>query len=651
MKQSFFNPEVHSLPFANFYYYVCGAKWGAVCGGMCCMVLSKFYKGELVDCEMARGPTETDIWNLQVGIIGCDIYKSCRWGRSMTAVDKIYANIAVGKPTLLYLDLKDNSLADDHFVVAHAIDDSDTSKRKIYIYDPNFVYKRHYCGNPTQEYCDDPSDPGSRLYWKNSYLEVNYTDQSVALVNRGSSERVLGFKWYGEDNTGIQVSYYTDERDVQHSFDMELVSTNPPEILKTIPLISHNIKVSKEGTVPADLTMYGASGEYYQSGNNLIPRGLESEFDSFIPYNAIQTGSGSFEKTLKVYQRFESSYTPYSITLKSNYLEKSLELSFSLPALRTFTAFVHGRNPGYRDAYENIVDDPIISITDLAFNDVQQVELASETDQPPVNRVYTPFTEDDVEEAKRRKLSIFDPIIYLGYIKSDVNIELTHNGLYTGATVKLSYGSSSTERPFTGNAVTFDLPGGNQQLYAANAMKDLRFDVIGGGISSKFSNTFHATLQYRCLIIHTPNFPDPHQTEFDVFARYFEEILIHIPHSPRVAELENRFNRELEKNTGVDKEKYKKIFTEELIKAFSTRAKTMGNRKKILGDFITCYRQYDAFRKQRIGFIMAKSKNIKELNQNLKALEIQMRPLIGRALIQKKTFMRMLTEFLKSEWK
>ncbi|HEY4789125.1 MAG TPA: hypothetical protein VIH57_23915, partial [Bacteroidales bacterium] len=481
MKSSYLNPEVHSLTFRNFAHTVCGVSGCFQCGGMCCMVLSKFYKGELIDCESVRKSFENGIWNRQLGIIGSDIYKSCRWGKSMDAVDKISDNIDVGKPTLLYLDLKDWSLVDDHFVVAYAMDDISSNVKQIYIYDPNYVYKRHFCNDPTKTYCIDPDYPNSTLKNKESYLELNYTDETVILVNGSSSEPVRGFKWYGQDETGIPVSHYTDERAVQHSCDITLISTNPPELINGKPVISHNIKISKTGNVPADLKLWWEGDhQLYESDDNLFPVALKDDFGSSVKHVGLQCGNGYVDKTYRVYQNYAPS-NPATIVLRSNFLEKSLQLMYDTPEIETFTAFAEGTTPQLKHYYPAMVDNQIMKIQGLDREHVEEVEKVPDAygDALPVNRVSFQFIGDDWQSAiNDGTYSLVDPVFYLGYIKSNVVVEITHNGLYVKAKTKMtSDDPSSVEKEFTDDVVTFTLPGGNKTLYDSNARKTLNFEI------------------------------------------------------------------------------------------------------------------------------------------------------------------------------
>jgi hypothetical protein len=135
--------------------------------------------------------------------------------------------------------------------------------------------------------------------------------------------------------------------------------------------------------------------------------------------------------------------------------------------------------------------------------------------------------------------------------------------------------------------------------------------------------------------------------DMDIFARYFEKILINIPHSPKVAELEKWFSRELAKNPGIDVNKFKKIFCDRLISTFTTQAKASRNTRKLYKNFIESFQAYAGFRKERIEFIVAQSKNVKEFKQNYEILENQMRPLIGGALINKDPFRGTITKLIK----
>lgn len=656
MKSSYFNPEVHSFTFSNFEHVVCGVSWGFQCGGMCCNVLSKFYNGELIDCESARGSFSDDIWNDQVGIISSDIYKSCGWDRSTAAIQKISENIDIGKPTLVYLDKEDWNLVDDHFVVAFAIDDISDSIKRVYLYDPNYVYKRHFCGNPPQEYCIDPSDPNSTLANFKSYLEINSLDKTVVLKNGTSSAPILGFKWYGQDQTGIPVSYYTDEKAVQHSCNISLISRNQPELINNIPLISHTIKISKEGNVPADLRLwYEFNQDLYESGGDLLfPVGLNNVFSSARKHIGLQAGNGYIDKTYKVYQNFAPS-NPITIVLKSNFVEKSLILTFTKPAIKTFTAFLEGSTPHPVGYEADSVNNQIIEIQGLSSDNVIEVEKVPDNyrGEVPVNTVFINYTGTNWESAiNSGAYTLFEPVLYLGYINRNVYTELTHNGLYTGARVKMTFnGSTPVEKDFINNAVTFTFPKGDKKLYDSNASKTISFEIKGGGISANFSESFSAILQYRCLIVHEPLVRRFNIELMDVFGRYFEELLIRIPHSIRILELEQRFNREFEKHPGMDREKYKKIFCEQLMKNFVIESKTFWNRKRIYNDFITSFHAYDDYRKERIRIILKKSKNSKERKQKLEILEAQMRPLIGKTLIAKEAFGRCLKKVLKREWK
>jgi hypothetical protein len=681
MKTSYFNPEVHSFPFRNFVH--CGILQ---CGGMCCTVLSKFYKGKLIDCDGKRTSFVNEIYNKQVGIIGSDINKSCRWGKSMDAINKISENIDIGKPTLLYLDLEDWDLVHDHFVIAFAIDDIPDSVKRVYIYDPNYVYKRHYCNDPKKEvFCIDPAyhkknppdDYDTTVRNFESYLEVNYIKETVNLYYRKYLDaisipftspapvpdpapllltaKVLGFKWYGQDRTGIPVSYYTDESNIQHSCDIKLISNNPPEILDTKPLISHTIKISKDGNIPADLKLWWEGGQdLYESEANLFPDILKSEFGPSGNHKGLQSGGGHIDKTYKVYQNYSPS-NPATILLQSNFIEKRLQLTFDKPALKTFTTFLKGTTPHRKPYYFDDVNNQIIKIQGLNQDNVVQVDKVPEgyAEALPINHVSFSFKGDDWHSAvDSGAFSLVEKIFYLGYINSNVVIELTHNGLYSGATVKMSSNDPlPIENPFIDNTVTFTLPKGTPELYNSNALKPLYFKIKGGGISAEFSESFSAVLQYRCLIIHEPLFSLPEIVEIDVFARYFEKLLRNIPHTQLLPQLENRFNFELAKHSGMDRERFKEFFYEQLISRFVNKSKTFWYRKRIHKNFIQSFRANEEYRKERVNFIINKSKNFQELKQNFEILEDQMRPLIGKALIAKRPFKRVITNVLKREWK
>lgn len=648
MKTSYFNPEVHSFTFINFNHVVCGVSWGAQCGGMCCTVLSKFYKGELIDCESAKSNFEGDIWNNQLGIIGSDCYKSCRWGDSLNAINGISQNIELyHKPTLLYLDQVDWSLTEDHFVVAYAIDDIVNGIQKVYVYDPNYAYKRHFCSNP--EYRNNSVKNFQH------YLEVNYNNQTVS--KQYENRTILGFKWYGQNPTGIPVSHYTDERNIQHSSNINLVRINPPQIIGNKPVISHTIEISKNGNVPADLKLKLKGGpDLYESGQNLFPYNLNNVFNGATKYIGLQTGKGSINQSFKVYQNYAPSNTA-TIILQSNLEEKSLQLPFPKPAIENFSAYIKGAQFNRESYSHEHIDKQIIKVQGLDKNSVVEVEKIKDGYSGPlpssVARVY--YNEDEWQEGiNTGAFTLFKPIFYLGYIKSNIVIELMHNGLYTNASAIMTPdGQSPVNSQFNAGMVTFTLPGGNKTLYDTNATKTINFKVSGSGITSEFIESFSAVLQYRCLIIHEPVMKRPIDKyyDIDIFARYFGKLLINNPHLPGIPEMENKFKKEFAKHQDMDKEKFKEIFSEQIIKRFEVKSKTILNRKELLNDFIDSYNVYDSYRKDRTDFILTRSKNFQELKLNFDILEDQMRPVIGRILSGKKTFKKVIKNVLKSEWR
>ncbi len=688
MKTSYFNPEVHSLTFRNFNHIVCGRGWGYQCGGMCCTVLSRFYKGTLIDCESHRKSFEEEIWNHQVGVIGVDPDKYPGWGKSLDAINKISENIDNGKPTLLYLRFEDKhdpldvNLLNDHFVIAYALDDISDIIKRVYIYDPNYVYKRHYCNDPAKTYCIDPADNYVTIKNFDSYLEVNFKDKTITLNNgkvfRDSTGNpvlpvqgpfivpvpvpaidttpVLGFKWYGQDaSPGLHVRWYTDEKDVQHSCDITLIANNPPEILNSKPLISHTIRISKDGNVPADLKLWWEGyRDLYESGDSLFPEELKGEFDSPVKHTGLQCEKNPYGKTYKVYQNFAPS-NPARIILQSDFLEKHLQLTFAKPAIESFTSFMEGTTPQRRHYYPDIVNDQIMKLQGLNQNNVEQVTRIPEgyKEALPVNHVSFSYDGDDLQSAiNSGAYSLFEPVFYLGYIKRKVLVELTHNGLYKGATVTLtSNGSLIGEDTFSNNAVTFTLPEVDRKIYDFNDLKPLNFEITGGEISAGFSESFNTFLQYGCLIIHEPLIHKPHLKDFDVFARYFEKLLINIPHTQRIPQLENKFNLESAKHPEIERDKFKAIFCEQLTDRFVSKTKTMWNRKRLIRNFIDSFHSYNTFRKDRVDLIINHSKNLQELNQHFELLEDQMRPLIGRVLISKRPFRRVIRKVLKRKWK
>jgi hypothetical protein len=665
MKTSYFNPEVHSLPFLNSGYVLCGVTYYQ-CGGMCCTVLDNFYKGKLISCESSRSTFGSDITNKQVGIIGSDPMKSCDFGEVSTAIPRITKNISEGKPTLLYLDLEWGYL-NDHFVIAYAIHDISPDLVHVYIYDPNWVYKRHYCNDHKGSLCIDPGYTDRTLKNFESYLEVDYKTKKVTLFNGTDNRNVPGFKWYGLGQTpgSIPVSSYTGECNVGHNCYITLEKENAPEIINNIPVISHKIKISKNGNVAADLKLdwEGCQDLFYESADKLFPINLKDLFSKAEKHTGLQAGSGKIEKKYTVYQNYAPSDTA-TIILQSNFIKKSLQIAFTKPAIETFATYAEGANYTRKSYSVANIDNQIINIQGLDKNNVVEVERIPDgyTGPQPACSAFFSYNEDDKKEIKKTEaFTLYPSIYYLGYIKSNIVIEIMHNGRYTDAyAVMTPDGQGPINKKFDAGTVTFTLKGGSKALYDANASQTINFKISGGGVSSEFTESFNVVLQYRCLIIHRPDImrkPDltvrrkPFMEDYEIFARYFEKSMINNLHTSRIPELENRFNLELAKHPGMDKEEFKALFSEQLIKRFVDKSTTFWNHKKLYRNFIDSYNTNETYRKERTDFILTRSKNFEELKRNFEILEDQMRPLIGKTLIAKRSFERVLTKVLKREWK
>lgn len=649
MKKSYFNPEVHSLPFSNFSHEVWGVSWGFQCGGMCTIVLRRFYDGILIDCEAKRESFEDDIWDAQFYIISKDCYKSCHWGKSIKAVEELSERIDIGKPTLLYLNQEDDSLVADHYVIAYAMEEKPDGIKKIFTYDPNYVYKRCYCNAPNVT---------DKIKNGDTWLELDYNQEIVTKVssNVQTVRTVIpGFKRYEN------ISDFVHEKNIQHSCEINRLSLNPPTIINNTPVISHSIKISKDGSVAADLKLaIQGNQDLFEQGDNLYPSTLMHCFGSTSPNDhhkhlGLQSGAGVAEIIYNFFEEYDSTNSP--ITLQSNFIEKNLALGFPKPRIETFTAFAdnstHQRlEMGYtnRQGIGNVFE-----IQGLNMDNVVECEKVPDNYQSklPVNIVS--FVADDYKSAiNLGTYDLFKPLFYLGYVRSNVLVELAHNGLYSGGTVKMnSYNPTSIEnKEFVEDAVIFTLPGGTQELYNSDALKANDFVIKGKDVSSQFSESLSAILQYRCLIIHEPLIHRPHTIkDFDVFAKYFLKILINIPNSPLGTQLKNKFKLELAKNPRIEKKKFEEFFNKKFIDTLSNEIRTFNNPEQLKKDIFDSFQLYDNYIKERMYFILSISKNFQGLLKNSAILEDQIVRLIGLVLTGKKSFNDVITNNLKHEWR
>lgn len=353
MKTSYFNPEVHSFPFSNYYL--------GVCGGMCCTALIEFYKGSLIGCKYNKWSYDKSIIFEQVNIVCANTKKEGLWGQTLSAIDEITKNIDnYHRPTLLYLD-QQWGVHKDHFVIAYAIDDIDTNgNQMVFIYDPNAIYKLHFCEEPAL--CSD--------YYSNKnfshFLRVDHHNKKVYKPYSKDHPIINGFKWYGAGAT-YSLDNITGEKNIEHSCNITPILLNQSETListkepnTTRKVVYDVIKVSKRGNISANLTLYLQKNiVLFESGDNLFPDNLKDFFET--PYDRFkrlyyknkklekillnlsgqykehigpQIGKGYFEKTYKVYRDDSLANSPI-LTLKSNFIEKSINLESAMSEMIT----------------------------------------------------------------------------------------------------------------------------------------------------------------------------------------------------------------------------------------------------------------------------------------------------------------------------
>lgn len=650
IKYSYFNPEVHSLVFDNFT--ICDANQ---CGGMCCMVLTKFYGGTLLGCDINnKSALKNSIRDKQVGIVFCDIYKSCDWSESLSAINDIIENIdRYHKPTLLYLDQKNWNLVKDHFVVAYAVEsDESTGITKVYVYDPNYIYKRHFCHNDTM-----PEHVTNDYY--TTFLEINSNDRTIK--KEYENINILGFKAYGKEPTGLSIKNYTKEIDeIEHSCEITFIRTNAPEIINSIPVISCTVRVSKRGNIPADLVLKMSTSTndriiLCEDGDNLF---VESEniVSSSIKYRGLQFGSGHFEKEYKIYIKYEpSNLSRRTLTLTSNFIEQSVHWFIRVPRVTHLSGYVIGE-PYNQIGWDTSMNGQLLSVQGLTENNIELVERAPESMLFPLSDnftlvFYSPgrLPDDDGRRA------------YLGYIKEDMEVEIVVNDAYQDAKATMMFNEEDPlERNFIENKARFMIPRGNRALYDLNRTNYLSLNVTGQNITSRFSESIHIRQKYRCLIFATIEIPNLNQLYPAL--RNFMRIVVgnnwaeHIPrfeegfrnNLERIKSNYKKLNEEYGVKNGLGNLNDKELYGQMLISRLEKTIDQSPYGKTFHKDVMLCFKQHSDYRNERISYLALKCSNFKEFNENITYLDEHVNSHIGIALLSKKSVNMALKEAIKS---
>jgi len=676
-KHSYFNPEVHSLIIHN------SMGW---CGGFCAVALRRYYDGETISCKDKKysftpngdailAPSLlTEILNAQIAIVGKDCSKGSQWKQTMKAIQIITLRIDIGNsPTLLYLDQVANNLVKDHFVIAYAIEDISPDIKHIYTYDPNYVFTRCFCNNPSNYLEGDgiwhnPNDGAKLLYNTGTprikklnygtYLSVDYKTKEVKKANEGVV--IEGFQAY--DNS----ARLCHQKDIKHSCDIRCLSTkHHSSLIDGKAVSSYRIEVSKSGDITADMKLVlDPTITLYEKGDNLYTSELFVHFGSPHPKDHTKHigsiyGPGDH---LKVYNFFLAygSTTPALVPIKvqSNFVEKQISLNRgNTPVIKTFTAYANGasRDVKSENGILRIGGRDVFRVYGLKMKNVKEWEMISSTDNGPFPgnhiSIHKPLNQIGAASGKH---DILFSQLYLGYIKDEVIVELTQNGLYGNADVIMSSShlAPTVTKKFNNDAVTFTLPKGTPGQYRDNVFKKYTFYTQGTGGFGGFTETKKAYLEPRCLIVCDP-FMSNSKLVLNGLIKIFLEV-IPLPSEwlhPTFRKLwQNKYKEEFEGVRGIDDSQFEIVFKKQCRKEIRKEINNYKNKKQVSKDLRNAFKDVKKYRNKMRSAIIIKSNNLREYRAYNKLLNKQLKLMFAEKLSYTESFNDIISNTLTRDW-
>lgn len=697
MKNSLFNPEVHSLTFKNFKSF-----HGYNCGGMCTVALRNFYKGILINCKSIMSFYSKEIKHAQTKIIFLDLTKACNWDDSVEAFKAVKRRIDnEGKPTLLYLDQVDNSLVKDHYVVAYATETVNDNIKRVYTYDPNYSYKVCLCQIPRERYDmnGETNSTGSSAYYKQSpfttYVELDYAHKKVYKVFKHANysdtkEKIQGFQKYSN------ITEFTDEASVNHSFNFEFVRSNGPIALSPqtgpdIPAWSFDIKVKKNGSVSCNL-FFSLEGKtnpcFFGAGSNLFTEELKSCFsDPQWEHKGFQMAKGNKNITVTLYVPYNSSdvfYHSCKLVLTSNFRQKSIALGSYIkkPKINTIQASYfpqtipsHGRTVKVtswgktktRNGFPFLIHNRTVKVTSWEetktrnglpffifnlFGSNWENKIKLHDNVPieydgylPLNIYsairfvpeYGPYPEFD---------EIWDSGFHFGHIKGNVVITLMHNGLSNGASVRMIVDDPSQNevKTFHSGKVSFDLPGTNQALYSRNRYRTITFDLIGADETAGFTDSYIRAMEDRCLVIFVSMIKKAPPA--DVFIPGFIET---ITREPRIIidiikDIDyQQWNHKFENEQLTHPNLTKDAFNMNFIKSFVENIKN----DKTNDVLFKAYTHTARYRNNLMGEIMSHGAKFRDFQKDMNAMKGKLNSILLQNFIENRKIQRVIKSLLK----
>nr|MBC8488462.1 hypothetical protein [Bacteroidota bacterium] len=312
-----------------------------------------------------------------------------------------------------------------------------------------------------------------------------------------------------------------------------------------------------------------------------------------------------------------SSY--FQLSLVSNHIEKSCSLEVNQPRINTFTAFANevisrdrlSRGTASWENYANV----FLVVQNLMKTNIVECERVPDNykHQHPVNALYVKHTEG--------KSSLTECEYYFGYIKDEIIVELTQNGGYDEATVKMITKESGSEdiKEFSSNSITFNLPGGNQESYNRNEFRKFSFEIIGKDAYSGFKDSFLAFLQDRCIIVYDSLFHEPNIVATDFLRLLFDNpnITISLIKDYNNRLWQKKYKQELRKPYLRNEKGFNRHFMKELKKELEVYK----NKKQLENEIFNYYKDIEKYYKRKMASICKIGGSVKDIKEQITVLK------------------------------